>query len=85
MFVEEAFWGDNSREWAVDVSKNLQDWEVEEYEDLLQLLATIHLNNNKDKLIWNLKKNGIFSIKSFYRHMVGYREAAVTNFLTEEG
>lgn len=38
MIVEEAFGGDNSREWVVDMIKNLQDWEVDEYEELLYLL-----------------------------------------------
>lgn len=71
ILVNEAY---NSRVWAVDVSRNLQDWEVNEYEDLLQLLANVRLNNNSDKLIWDLKKNGKFSVNSFYKHLAGHNK-----------
>lgn len=40
MFVKNAY---NSNMWTVDVSRNLQDWEVNEYVELLQLLAIVHL------------------------------------------
>lgn len=42
--VEEAYGGGNCRrELSVDVTRILNDWEVEEYEVILQLLATVKL------------------------------------------
>lgn len=46
--------------WQVNVNRNLQDWEIEEYESLLQTLATNHVSNWEDKLKWLLTKNEIF-------------------------
>lgn len=56
----------NPRQWNVVVNGNLWDWEIEEYENLLQTLANIHLSDQEDKLSWNHPKNGQFSVKSFY-------------------
>lgn len=68
---------------AVYVFRNLQDWQVNEYEDLLELLANARLNNNSDKLIWDLKKNGKFSVSSFYKHLAGCRENGAVIFSTK--
>ena len=32
--------------------------------------ASLVLNNRKDEAIWTLTKNGIYSVKSFYRHLI---------------
>lgn len=38
MFVEEAYGeGNDRREWSVNVTRNLNDWEIEEYEAVFQL------------------------------------------------
>lgn len=52
------------------VNRNLQDWEIKEYENLLSFLKTIQLNNNK--LIWSLNSNGSFTVKFFYKHLAGH-------------
>lgn len=47
MFVEEAYGeGNDRREWSVNVTRNLNDWEIEEYEAVFQLQATTQLNDN---------------------------------------
>lgn len=43
-------------DWCVQVGRNLQDWEVEEYCNLLNLLAGLSLGNGKDERIWKLSK-----------------------------
>lgn len=70
MLVTEVY---NSSVWSVDMSRHLQDWELNEYESLLQFLANVTLNNNADKLIWELKKNGLFSVNSYYKHLAGHK------------
>lgn len=59
---------DGSREWNVKVTRNLNDWEVEEYEALLLLLSHIQFDNHKDQM-WKLRKQGEFSIKSLSKHL----------------
>lgn len=53
----------------MNVIRNLKDWEVEEYENLLLILSQIPLENCNDQLMWKLSKNGIFSVKNFYKHL----------------
>lgn len=36
--------GNGKREWIVNVNRNLNDWKIEEYEALLLLLSTMHVN-----------------------------------------
>lgn len=38
---------------------------MQEYESLLQLLATINLNSSEDRLFCKANRNGGFSVKSF--------------------
>lgn len=53
--IMDAYEGDElRREWTVNVTRNINDWELEEYEALLQLLTTAHLNINGDQLVWTL-------------------------------
>lgn len=40
------------------VTRSLNDWEVEEYENFLLLLSKVNVTTEKDNLIWKLKKNG---------------------------
>lgn len=79
--VENAFEG--GRFWNVEVKRNLQDWEVEEYENLLQTLATILLSKKEDKLRSNLMKNGNFTVNSFYRFLNGYSPTNQLKFPTK--
>lgn len=52
--------------WNVEVMRNLNDWEVGKYEDLLQMLSDIRLNQNSDTLVWTPKQDGNYTVKSFY-------------------
>lgn len=65
------------------VSRNFQDWEVSEDVELLQLLATIRLNKSPNKLLWDLKKNGKFSVNSFFYYLGGYKEIGPIAFPTK--
>lgn len=52
MNVEEAFGGGRSGGgWEVVVLRNLNDWEVEEYENLLLFLSKLSVLREDDKLI----------------------------------
>lgn len=57
---------EDGRTWNIEVTRYLQDWEVEEYEKLLQTIASHLPNNGEDKLSWNHTKNDIFSVRSLY-------------------
>lgn len=73
MLVREALGNDSHSAWNVMITRNLKDWEVEEYVNLLHTLTDIQLCTNDDRLCWNLKKNGEFSVKSYYQFLEGYR------------
>lgn len=68
----------------MNVTKNLTDWEIEEYEALLHILSAVHLNDNRDLIVWNLKKQGEFPVKSFYNHLVGRVEVGLDRFLANQ-
>lgn len=38
-------------DWTVRVSRNLNDWEVIEYQEMLLLLSQIKLGNHNDKRV----------------------------------
>lgn len=59
MLIEDAYREKNgSREWIINVNRNLNDWEVEEYEATLQLLSTVNVNKNRDWISGNLNRMG---------------------------
>uniref|UniRef100_A0A1U7V1A2 Uncharacterized protein LOC104212559 n=1 Tax=Nicotiana sylvestris TaxID=4096 RepID=A0A1U7V1A2_NICSY len=50
--------------WSPILRRNLQDWEVEDYIDLLKLLENRTINTQlKDKLKWGNSKDGTYSVK----------------------
>lgn len=51
MLIEKVFDMKNGNSWNIVVNRNLQDWEVEEHENMLSFLEPIRLNNMYDKLI----------------------------------
>lgn len=67
-------------EWCVRVGRILQDWEVENYCKLLNLLAGFSLRNRKDERIWKLSKDEIFSVNSYYKHLIGQGAGNVGRF-----
>lgn len=58
IFVE-AIYGNGRMDgvWSVDVVRNLNDWEVGEYEDLLHLVSDVHVTTKRDQVVWKRKKN----------------------------
>lgn len=46
--------------WSINVNRNLSDWELEEYEGLLQLLAEQKISCEDDLLVWNMEKRAYF-------------------------
>lgn len=71
MLIEEAYRRSNDgTEWTVNVYRNLNNWEVSEYEDLLRLLASQHINSSQDTITWKLSKSKDFSIRSYYKHTI---------------
>lgn len=63
MLVSEAF--DRLGHCCIAVNRNLNDWELEDFEKFLSLMARVHLSDSPDTLVWKLKKNGKSSINSF--------------------
>lgn len=49
------------------LSRNLNNWEIEEFETLL-LMFKVHLSNDKDRVKRKLNKNGVFTVKFFYAY-----------------
>lgn len=51
MVVKEVYKEHNgNRFWEVNVLRNLNDWEIQEYENLLSLLEAQKLNNSADSV-----------------------------------
>lgn len=71
MLVRTTFDDENGNVCNVEVKRNLQDWEITEYMNMLQLLATFKLNNNDDKLLWTSNKKSTFTVNSFYNYLQG--------------
>lgn len=55
--------------WVFTTKRNLNDWEVAEFEDLMSTLESVQLLNNDDQMVWNLEKIGIFSVTSYYKFL----------------
>lgn len=56
MFIGE----ENRREWHVGVLRNLNDWEVNEYESLLSALNLVLLNEEYGQPVWTSSLLGLF-------------------------
>lgn len=63
------------------VNRNLQDWQIEQYENLLSLLAEFQPTNKEDQLHWSLGNNGKLLVKTFYHHLAGHNRASNSDFL----
>lgn len=67
LMVSDAF--DNSGLYNVLVTRNLNDWGLDEYGKLLNLMAGINILDRPDSLIWEGQKNGKFTTQSFYNFL----------------
>lgn len=70
ILLENAYGISSPLTWNVTVTRNLKEWEVEEYENILQILVSVKMGTETDKLSQNLNKNGSFTIKSLYRNLI---------------
>lgn len=53
-------------------TKDGNDWEIDKLTDFFNSLEQANsLNTNKDSLQWLRAKNGKFTTKSGYRHLIG--------------
>lgn len=57
--------------WTVNVSRNLNDWEIFDYEEILRLVSQCRIRDDADQVQWKPSKKGEFTVKSFYRQMFG--------------
>lgn len=72
LVVAEADMDFNDRvQWSVDVSRHLNDWEIKDYEDLLQILETQSVRDESDQCIWKMEKKEQFSASPYYRFLIG--------------
>lgn len=55
--------------WSVRVNRNLQDWEVDDYNNLLLCFTNIKLAEYKVKRVWKLDEKRGFLVKSFYNYL----------------
>ena len=45
---------------------NLQAWH-----DVVAMVADVQLTNYRDRFVWGLHQNGLFSVKSIYKALLG--------------
>lgn len=66
-FVREV---DDGEIWQVLVYRNLNDWELNEYEKLMRALSIVSPGNNDDTPRWTLTENESFTVKSCYKGLL---------------
>ena len=65
--VEYGEWSEDRWVWRVQLRRNLFDWELNQWEELLALLDNVSLYPNfKDKLIWKYSSFGKYTAKDFF-------------------
>lgn len=64
--VADYFSGDD---WDIKLRRNLGEAEKAEWDQLLESLREVNLENEEDEVIWALEKNKPFSTKSLYRFL----------------
>lgn len=55
--------------WNVKVKRNLRDWEINDYSNLLLCLDSMKLNDDRDKRVWKLDEIEGFSVKAMYKSL----------------
>ncbi|KAG2644017.1 hypothetical protein PVAP13_2KG399500 [Panicum virgatum] len=54
-------------DWHLNFRRSLSESEMETWEDLMNRLEGVLLNNEPDKVRWALEKSGMFTTRSMYR------------------
>jgi hypothetical protein len=55
---------------------NLQAWH-----NVVAMVVNIQLTNQRDRFVWGLHQNGLFSIKSMYRAILGTQALPFNTFI----
>ena len=58
------------------VGVNLQAWH-----DVVAMVADAQLTNQRDRFVWGLHQNGLFSVKSMYRALLGVKAILYNTFI----
>jgi hypothetical protein len=63
-----AYWlnGGGDYCWAVEWRRNLFEWELELYQNLLEVICGTSLSGAADNWVWIEADDGVFSVKSCY-------------------
>lgn len=69
--------------WAINVQRNMNNWEVAEYDGLLQALEVHRVSTSDDRIVWKLENNGTFSVSSYYKHLCHRDAAGSSDFLAK--
>lgn len=64
----------------MEVTQDLNDWKMDEYESLLRSLTLVLLKEDDDQPVWTLSANGKFIVRTFYKYLTK-RETVEGNFL----
>lgn len=57
--------------WNLQLRRNLQDWEIESFIELLSRLGNFSLNPQvRDSIAWNNSIDKVYSVKSGYTHFI---------------
>lgn len=54
-----------------EAKRHLNDWEIQEYEELLSTLEKQNVKKGSDQVFWKLEKRVKFSVQSYYRVLFG--------------
>ena len=59
--------------WNVGFSRAAQDWELDMFADFFDSLYAMSIGNEmRDRLLWNPSGNKNFSVRSFYKALLGF-------------
>jgi hypothetical protein len=58
------------------VGANLQAWH-----EVVAMVADVQLTNHRDRFVWGLHQNGLFSVKSMYRAVLGAHAIPYNNLI----
>ena len=58
------------------VGVNLQTWH-----EVVSMVADVQLTNQRDRFVWGLHQNGLFSVKSMYRALLTAEAAPYKTFI----
>jgi hypothetical protein len=61
--------------------RSLTDVNLQAWHNVVVMMANIQLTNQKDRFVWGLHQNGLFSVKSMYRALLGTQAIPYNTFI----